>query len=53
MLSEIKVIMKANLTPGLCTNKYEDWFPITNQKELEEIEEELNENTTQAMVMYY
>uniref|UniRef100_A0A1I8PNA4 DUF4806 domain-containing protein n=1 Tax=Stomoxys calcitrans TaxID=35570 RepID=A0A1I8PNA4_STOCA len=47
LLSEIKAIVKSQIPQKL---EYLDVFPISSQDELESIEEDINENTIEAMV---
>lgn len=51
LLSEIKVIVKSNLSPGIQKQKYQDIFPISTQSELESVEQEINGDTKEAMVI--
>ncbi|XP_058985363.1 uncharacterized protein LOC109613859 [Musca domestica] len=50
LLSEINVILKTHLTPGLEKQKYKELFPIRTQEELEAVENEINNENVGLMI---
>lgn len=50
LVSEIKVSVNAGIKPGQTSAKYLDLFPVRTTAEIQQVEDEINENSKCAMV---